>query len=917
MFVRCRKEIAGVGTAVLVLATGASAQSARTATPTAEPGKSLHRSHDRPTPSLTAMRRNQPVELDGKLDEPAWQSAQPAGGFIQHQPDDGKPATQQTEIRILFDDEALYVGARMFDTEGAAGVRTMLYRRDQHMQNDNVELIFDTFHDHVGRTIFAVNPSGVKSDAGVAAEFADQAWDAVWDVATAIDSLGWVAEFRIPFSQLRFARDAEQTWGLQVWRTASRLNEVSMWSHWGRTESGGPQRFGHVEGLRLSGHQRRLELLPYVVGQMDRLAPGPEGDPFFDATSTTARVGGDIKYLLTNNLTLDATINPDFGQVEVDPAVVNLSAFETFFSERRPFFVSGGGNFSFGSFSCYFCSNVSSLGLFYSRRIGRFPQGDLPEGTDYSDVPDATSIAGAAKITGRTKSGWTIGVLDALTAHEFARYEIDGTQGEQEVEPRSNYLVGRVRKDLRNGQARIGFMGTSLVRDVDDPLLRGKLASHAESFGVDWDWTWKSRTYSFMGSAAVSNVSGDSSAIDLIQQSSARYFQRPGREQGSNGFFTNRYDPSLTRMGGYGLYSRLAKNSGNWLWEASVNLRSPGFEVNDMAFLTRADYVWMSANVLREFSRPTSWYRNASVIVGSQQQFNYDGDRNDLQFHVWGRMEFLNYWNLNGFHLRRPETFDERALRGGPTVKRPGGEFSSIYFSTDYRRKVVFDIQAGTGSSSEGAQSYEIYSGVEVRPLSNVQVSVRPAFSRASSTQQYVTAVADPTATAFSGTRYVMADLKQDDLSFNTRINVTFTPTLTLEVFAQPLFSSVDYSEFKEFDSPRELSKSVYGVNRGTISEVRDPDGKVAAYQIDPDGPGSAAQFQINNPDFNFNSLRGNAVLRWEYRPGSTVYLVWTQSRAYQELYPGESGLGGNFDALGQAKPDNIFLIKFTYWLAL
>jgi hypothetical protein len=325
----------------------------------------------------------------------------------------------------------------------------------------------------------------------------------------------------------------------------------------------------------------------------------------------------------------------------------------------------------------------------------------------------------------------------------------------------------------------------------------------------------------------------------------------------------------------------------------------------------------MSANVLRQFSEPTGWYRNASVIVGAQRQFNFDGDQNELQFHLWGRMEFLNYWQVNGFHMRRPEVFDDRALRGGPTVRRPANEFTSVYFSTDGRKPVTFDIQAGTGSNAEGSRGYEVYTGLQLRPASNVQVSIRPAFSRQSSTQQYVTAIADPTATAFAGTRYVLADLEQDDISFNTRVNLTFTPTLTLEVFAQPLFSSVDYRRFKEFDAPRELRKSVYGVDRGTIAETRNPEGLVTGYQIDPDGPGAAAPFQIDNPDFSFNSLRGNAVLRWEYRPGSTVFLVWTQSRSQQDLFVSDYGMGSSLDSLGQAKPNNIFLIKFSYWLAL
>jgi hypothetical protein len=871
--------------------------------------------HTLPVPAVRAAPRNQPVRLDGRLDDAAWQGAEPATDFRQQRPHDGVPATQRTEIRLLYDDEALYIGARMYDTEGASGVRGQLARRDRESQSDNIQFIFDTYHDHVGRTMFSVNPSGVKSDAGQASAFMDSSWDPVWDVATAIDSLGWTAEFRIPFSQLRFSRDAEQAWGLQVWRYVHRLNEISMWSYWSQTDAGGPSRFGHVVGIRAGRAQRRAELLPYVVGQLDRLRPGPDGDPFYNPNAGTMRVGADLKYRLNTNLTLDATINPDFGQVEVDPAVVNLSAFETFFPERRPFFIEGGGIFSFGSFNCYFCSNVSSLSLFYSRRIGRRPQGALPSGTEYSDIPDGTSILGAAKITGRSRAGWSVGLLNAVTAAERARIMLPSGPDEQQVEPFTNYFVGRLKRDLRGGNLTVGLIGTSVLRNLSDPLLESRLPSHAEALGFDWNWYWKNRAYRFLGSVAASNVAGDPAAIDRIQRSSARYFQRPDRRDGGNGLFSDRYDPTATRLGGYAAYGRVAKEAGAWLWEAAVNLRSPGFEVNDLAFLTRADYVWTNANLLRQWTRPTGWYRSMLYIVGVQQQVNYDGDLTDRQLHGFAQFEFLNYWSLGGFYIRRPEVDDDRALRGGPVVRRAATNFYNAFANTDFRKPVAFDVNLQTGNNAEGARSYGAGVGVTLRPASNVQVNLRPDFNRSSSTQQYVTAVTDPTAVAFGGRRYVMADLAQDDVSLNTRVNVTFTPTLTLEVFAQPFISSVNYERFKEFDAPRQLKKSVYGVDRGSIAERRDTQGRLTGYDIDPDGPGVAAPFRIGNPDFNFRSLRGNAVLRWEYRPGSTVFLVWTQDRSDFEPFADDLRPGSDFRALRRASPNNIFLIKFNYWL--
>lgn len=902
--------------ALLLMAPVVAAQTGSKGRPAPASPADRHAGHDSPTPSLVAIARNGPVDLDGRLDEAAWRAAEPGRAFRQQRPEEGKPATQQTEIRVLFDEAAIYIGARMFDSLGAAGVRTQLARRDAYPNTDWLELIFDTYHDHVGRTVFAVNPSGVKRDAGVGESYADEAWDAVWEVATAIDSLGWSAEFRIPFSQLRFSRDPEQSWGLQVWRTASRINETSMWSFWGRTEPGGPPRFGHIDGIQIGRGQRRLEILPYVVGQVERLQEGDAANPFYDAKSSLARVGGDLKYLVTNNLTLQATINPDFGQVEVDPAVVNLSAFETFFPEQRPFFVEGNGMFGFGNFSCYFCSNVSSLTMFYSRRIGRQPQGALPDGTEYADVPNATEIIGAAKLTGRNKSGWSLGVLEAVTSRETAPIQIDGTRGSQEVEPLSNYFVGRLRRDLNHGNTQVGLITTSVIRQMDDSLLEARLPGHAEGFGVDWSHFWGNRRYNFMGQVAASNVAGSSDAMLRLQTASARYFQRPDRGNGNNGLFSDGYDPSATRLGGYAAYGRLAKVSGSWLWETTVNLRSPGFEVNDLAFLTTADYVWTGANILREFSRPTSWYRSAALIGGVQYQLNYDGDETDAQVHAFGRIEFLNYWSIGGFHLRRPETYDDRALRGGPTVRRPSTDYSSLWFNSDQRRKVVLDWSVGSGANAEGSRSWDANVGVTLKPISNLQLSFRPSFSHSTSSMQYVTVVDDPVNDAFYGRRYVMSDLAQDDLSMNTRVNVTFRPNLTLEVFLQPLISSVDYSSFKEFDAPRDLHKSVYGVDRGTIAEIRNPDGLVTGYHIDPDAAGAAAAFAMDNPDFSFRSLRGNAVLRWEFRPGSTFYFVWTQSRGDFEPFVSDASFNRNWDALRAAPGDNIFLVKFNYWLS-
>jgi hypothetical protein len=873
--------------------------------------------HSTPGPEVRAIAIQEQVRLDGHLDETVWRTAPAATDFRQSQPREGQPATQRTEVRFAYDGAALYVGARMFDDQGAAGVRSRLVRRDGSANADYVEVIFDTYHDHIGRLFFMVNPSGVRNDANGLGGGGDDSWDPVWEVKTMIDSVGWTAEMRIPFSQLRFpTTTAEQTWGLQIWRQQNRLNELSQWAFWGLTESGGPPRFGHLTGLTITRAPGRAEFLPYMVGRSSNVPVNDPTDPFQKAHAWDGRLGADARVLLTSNLTLNATVNPDFGQVEVDPAVVNLSAFETFFDERRPFFVEGAGYFGFGGLNCYFCSNVSSLSMFYTRRIGRSPQmagnafvtaGD----SGYADIPENTTILGAAKLTGRTPSGWSIGALDAVTKRERATIQLaDRSRTTVTVEPFTNYFVGRVAKDLRGGATVIRAIGTSVLRDLDDPYLGARLSRHAESFGLGTDMWFGKRDYHLMAQLAGTQVTGDPAAMLRLQTSPARYFQRPDRGHGGNGFLSDSIDPSLTSLRGLGAYARFARETGKLLWEVSTNIRTPGFENNDIAFLSRADYAWMSANIFPQWVKPTNWYRQLFFIAGGQQQYNFDGDLTDRQVQLFGYIQPLNYWEIQGFWIHRPSVFDDRLSRGGPVLRRPGIDYWSTSVSTDRRKNVVLNWSGDIGCNRDGHCDRSASLSIELRPLPNMSLSFGPFLGHEENGFQYVDTISDPTATAFYGKRYVFADLVQNSIAMNTRFNVTFSPNLTLELFLQPLIASGDFSNHKEYAAPRALRRLVYGVDVGTATPV------AAGDSIDPDGAGPAAGFVIPPLDFTFRSLRGNAVLRWEYRPGSTLFLVWTRS-GESSLGRGRIDFGDDARALFRGSSQNIFLIKVNYWLGI
>lgn len=885
----------------------------------APPTTATHAAHPIPVPSATAERATGAITLDARLDEAAWAAATPVTEFRQHDPRDGEPATERTEIRFLFDDGALYIGAKMYDRLGRDGVTTTVVRRDNHFNSDFIELVIDSYHDHLSRAFFYINPSGSRQDLlGIGTSCCDSGWDPVWDAATAITDEGWVAEIRIPFNQLRFSGEVEQTWGLQIRRFIQRTNEYVAWSWWGRSESGGPNRFGHLEGITINKRPRNLEVLPYTMAKSEHVRGAP-GDPFNTGSVRSGAVGLDLKYLLTSNLTLDATINPDFGQVEVDPAVVNLSAFETFFSERRPFFVSGSGVFGYGGFNCFFCSNVSSLQAFYSRRIGRAPTGaDLARADGHhADIPEATSILGAAKITGRTANGYTIGVMNAVTGSARARVQRpDGSRFTQEVEPLANYFVGRLRKDYQQGNLVVGAIATSTIRDLPEEF-EPRLSRHAELVGTDVRYAWKNRMYTLMANVAVSNVVGDPAVIRARHLSSARFYQRPDRGAGSGGFFDTRLDSTATSMRGYGAYARLAKEAGDWMFETAMNVRSPGFETNDYSFLTSADYIWNNVNIFRAWTRPTSWYRRLNVIAGTQVQRNFDGDiTSNTQSHIFAGGQTPQFWNWSAFYIGRASgLIDDRLLRGGPSVRSVGTGYVQASVSTDSRKSWQLNANPSYSWNSAGGWGNNFNLSTTLRPSTRVMVSLGPSFSTSRGKLQYVRAVGDPTAEEFGGRRYVLSDIRQRQFALDTRLNVTFSPRMTLELYAQPFLASGRYFDFKEFDRPRGETWGVFGRDRGTVTPVTNEAGRVTGYAIDPDGAGPAASFGVGNPDFNFRSLRGNAVFRWEYRPGSTVYFAWTQQRS-DVASIGSFDFGRDQAALFDARPDNIFLVKASWWLA-
>ena len=815
-----------------------------------------------PRIAATAVSSATAIRLDGELTEEVWQTAPVITGFKQREPKDGADATLETEARVAYDATALYVAVLAIDPDPArlVGIRT---RRDEFSPSDWIRVIVDSFHDKRSAFEFAVNPAGVKQDAYWYNDGnQDVGWDAVWDVAVSRGERGWRAEFRIPFSQLRFRPSPSATFGFAVVRQIGRLNETSTWPLLSRTATGYVSSFGELTGLQLTRAPKRLEMVPYLVGDVttERVT---DGNVLRDSHDADAALGLDVKYALGPGLTLTGTVNPDFGQVEADPAVVNLSAFETFFSERRPFFVEGSGIFRFD----LDCNDGNCSGLFYSRRIGRAPRGsaDVPEG-GYSTSPAQTTILGAAKVTGRA-GPFSIGVMNAVTADEDAVIASGTLRTRQTVEPLTSYSLARGRREFAN-QSALGFMMTATNRGLDDATRF--LAGQAYTGGIDWDWRLKKR-YAIQGYWAGSSIRGTPEAITGLQQSNVHSFQRPDAGHVE-------LDPARTSLNGHGAMLAFAKIGGERVrFNTNVSMKSPGFDINDVGFMQRADVRNMSNWIQVRYERPTKWYRSFRYNLNQWGSWNFAGDALNLGYNVNAHVVFLNHWRTGMGVNVNPQTFDDRATRGGPGAYRNAGPSMWAYVEGDQRKPISVSAFGFVAKDREGGRASDISPSVEWRPSSFLMLSTGMSFGTNRNQSQWVEHVDG---------RYVFGAIDQRTVAFRTRLNYTITPTLTVQVYAEPFVSAGDYSSFKQLVDGRS----------------RDYARRYAPVEYD------------GNPDFNYRSFRTTNVVRWEYKPGSTLFVVWQQGREdtlTRGTFDFNRDLGGVFDAPAR----NVFLVKWAYWL--
>lgn len=802
------------------------------------------------TAQTRAVRSSEQMTLDGLDREQVWAEAPVTDEFYQFTPAEAGRARFRTTVRVAYDDRTLYVFVRAFDPNPDSLV-ALLSRRDIRTPSEWIKVVVDGFRDRRSAMQFMVNPAGVKRDATVYNDLnEDIAWDGVWDAVTNVDDEGWTAEFAIPFSQLRFTPKDEHVFGFGVWRDIARYGERDAWPVYRPSRQTFASQLGDLVGIRDIGRNRRLEVMPYVVTK-NVTEPRPDG-----WAHPQQQTGGlDLKVGLTPNVTLDATINPDFGQVEMDPAVLNLSAFEIRFEERRPFFMEGSNLFRCGG---------PCEGIFYTRRVGRTPQ-------LRAAATDArfSRIQGAAKITGRLAGGAQFGLVAVSSARET------GASGST-IEPQTTTLVGRFVQDFRGGRSQFGTMVTGIVRDLDasteDFLRRDAytlLLQGYHRFADRWE---------FSGYAGRSTARGSAEAIARTQLSSVHFFQRPDHEV--------RFDPTRTSMNGGVSSLTLRRYAGRVRWETTTRYAEAGTELNDLGFVTLVNDAMLRNQLVLAALRPGLWHRRVNAVASAEQHWSTGGLPTGSQAQLHGFAEFVNFWTSTFTYTASQlgATHCVSCARGGPALRQSAQHRVSVTFDGDARKALTPGLDVSFSTADEGrswARSAGI--GFVARAGDRTSFELAAGYEDRVLDAQWFRNYGDPLSDT---THYTFARLAQETFQVTARTNVTLSPTLSLQVYAQPFITSGDYSDWRE---------------------LADPYAKDYAARYQPYG-GGADPGALSSKQFN-----SNVVFRWEYRPGSVLFVVWQQGR-FDNRNPGSFEVGRDLHSLFATHPDNTLLVKLSYW---
>ena len=851
--------------------------------------------------TTNSIGNNEPPIIDGILDDESWNVVDWASDYIQYEPEENVPPTEQTKFKIIYDEKNLYVAFRCYDKEPDKIVRRMS-RRDG-FEGDWVEINFDSYHDLRSGFSFTVSASGVKGDEAISLNGNnwDGSWDPIWYVKTQIDDEGWTAEMKIPLSQLRFGKSEEQVWGLQSTRRYFRNEERSLWQRIRRNGPGWVSEFGELRGLKNLKPQKQFEIQPYAVASLETYEE-EDGNPFADGNDGKLNGGIDGKVGITNDLTLDFTINPDFGQVEADPSAIALDGFQIFFREQRPFFVQNKNIFNYQVANTQAGTDGGSDNLFYSRRIGRSPQGSIDtEDDEHLDQPDNTTILGAAKFSGKTKNGWSIGVLESITGNEYAKIDNGSSRREELVEPLTNYFVGRLQKDFNERNTYVGGIFTATNRDKLSENI-DFLHKSAYSGGLDFKHQWKNRTWYLGGNVIMSHITGSEDAIKETQESITRLFQRVDASHVN-------IDSTRTSLSGHGGNLQFGKARGNLNFEGGVTWRSPELELNDVGFLRQADVITHYTWVGYKITKPFSIFRSMRFNYNHWSDWDFEGAHNRLSWNLNAHATFKNNWNIGTGGNFIPKNYSNTALRGGPKLRLTDVVNNWAYLNSDYRKKFRYGGETFFAWGEENSFKIDEYSlYFTYQPLNALTVSLNPSIRNNNHKLQFVDNL-DTT----NGIRYLNAEIDQKTFSMSLRLNYNINPNLTIQYWGQPFISRGRYSNFKYINNAQASNFGdrfiQYSDSQLSYNEENEE------YTIDEDVNGTS-DYSFDNPDFSFVEFRSNLVLRWEYIPGSEIYLVWSQGVS-QSGNPQDNLYRALDDNIFGSQPQNIFLVKATYRFVL
>ena len=846
--------------------------------------------------------------IDGDISEDAWDVVEWSSDFTEKDPNEGTPPTHQTKFKVMYDSKYLYVAIRALD-DNPELIQQRLTRRDG-FAGDRVNVVIDSYHDKRTAFVFTTTAAGVKGEEITTQNGGnwDDSWNPIWYTDAKIDDKGWTVEMKIPFSQLRFGKAKEQIWGFNVNRTIFRLQERSLWQRIPNSQSGFISEAGELHGLIDLVPQKQLEIQPFTVLQYDSY-PKEGNNPYRDGSDFKINGGLDAKIGITNDLTLDLTINPDFGQVEADPGAIALDGFQIFFQEQRPFFVENKNIFDYK-----FANGRDNL--FYSRRIGRNPHrsADLQNG-EFAKEPINSTILGAAKFSGKTQSGWSIGVLESVTSNEYAEIkQVDGKTRKEIVEPLTNFFVTRVQKDFNERNSYLGGIFTATNRALDGDF--SELHKAAYTGGIDFRHTWKNRNFYLEGNAIMSHVLGSEEAIENTQLSIARLFQRVDATHVE-------LDATRTSLTGTGGRLEVGKQGGgNWRYNGGFVWRSPELELNDIGFLRQTDEIIQFSNVSYLWQVPTKTYRGIQMSFEQFSTFDFQGNHNNMQYKAEVNVNWINNWSTELGFGHKPLSYENAYLRGGPRWRYADKNFLYLFFESDNSKKMSFTLGYIDRRTEESVNNLKKYIfRLNYQPFDAFSMSLNTEFEKGVDKTQYVT-----TSDFGNQKRYILGKINNQNLSTTLRLNYSINPNMSIQFYGQPYIARGRYSDFNYVKNSTAASIndriSLYDANQ--ISYTDQPialdtnnDGTVdynypnGGYLIDENTNGTA-DYAMSKPDFSYVQFRTNLVARWEYIPGSELFFVWARGGAGYDN--ADNSLSRSFRNQILDKPlENTFLIKATY----